>query len=197
MLRPPLLKDQYPILYNIVQHKDVSVHQVLHGAPPMNISFRRTLTGNKWEMWSHLVLRLLDISLTDVPDSFHWKLTKDGVFSVKSMYEDLMNGHTRFLKTYLWKLKIPLKIKIFIWFLNRKVLLTKYNLAKRNWKGSIHCAFCGCNESIDHLFLSCPFAKLVWRVVFCTYNIPPPTNVSNIFGNWLNGWIIRPRLGFA
>ena len=74
-----------------------------------------------------------------------------------------------------------------MWFLNRKVLLTKDNLAKRNWKCSTHCAFCGCNESIDHLFLSCPFAKLVWRVVFCTYNIPPPTNVSNMFGNWLNG----------
>ena len=92
----PPLKDQYPILYNIVQHKEVSVHHVLQDAPPMNMSFRRALTGNKWEMWSHLVLRLLDITLTDVPDSFHWKLTNNGVFTVKSMYEDLMNGHTRF-----------------------------------------------------------------------------------------------------
>ena len=36
-----------------------------------------------------------------------------------SMYDDLMNGHTRFLRKYLWKLKIPLKIKIFMWLLNK------------------------------------------------------------------------------
>ena len=74
-----------------------------------------------------------------------------------------------------------------MWFLHRKVVLTKDNLAKRNWKGDPHCPFCGNNESVEHLFISCPFAKLVWRVVFCTYNIPPPTNVTNMFGNWLNG----------
>ena len=74
-----------------------------------------------------------------------------------------------------------------MWFLHRKVLLTKDNLAKKNWHGSSHCSFCGSDESIEHLFISCPFAKLVWRVVFCTYNIPPPTNATNMFGNWLCG----------
>jgi hypothetical protein len=42
-------------------------------------------------------------------------------------------------------------------------------------------------ETIDHLFISRSFARLVWRVVHFTYNIPPPTNVNNLFGNWLNG----------
>jgi hypothetical protein len=42
-----------------------------------------------------------------------------------------MNGHTVFLKKYIWKLKVSLKIRIFMWFLHRKVLLTKDNLAKR------------------------------------------------------------------
>ena len=31
-----------------------------------------------------------------------------------------------------WKLRIPLKIKIFMWYFRRGVLLTKDNLAKRN-----------------------------------------------------------------
>ena len=74
-----------------------------------------------------------------------------------------------------------------MWFLNRRVLLTKDNLAKRNWQGNTRCHFCGQPETIEHLFLSCPFAKLVWRIVFCTYNIPPPSNITNMFGNWLNG----------
>jgi hypothetical protein len=52
-----------------------------------------------------------------------------------------MNGHTRFLCKYLWKLKIPLNIKIFMWFLHRKDLLTKDNLARRNWNGCKKCFF--------------------------------------------------------
>jgi hypothetical protein len=30
---------------------------------------------------------------------------------------------------------VPLKVKIFMWFLYHKVILTKDNLAKRNWNG--------------------------------------------------------------
>ena len=74
-----------------------------------------------------------------------------------------------------------------MWFLDKKSCLQKDNLAKRNWQGDSHCSFYGNTKTVDHLFISCPFAKLVWRVVFCTYNIPPPTNVTNMFGNWLNG----------
>jgi hypothetical protein len=36
----------------------------------------------------------------------------------------------------IWKMKIPLKTKVFAWYLRRGVILTKDNLAKRNWHGS-------------------------------------------------------------
>jgi hypothetical protein len=68
-------------------------------------------------------------------DKFIWKLNELGVFTVKSMYLDLVEGHTIFLRKYLWKLKLPLKIKIFMWFLNKKVLLTKDNLLSVIEKG--------------------------------------------------------------
>jgi hypothetical protein len=70
-------------------------------------------------------------------------------------------------------LKVPLKIRIFMWFLNKKVLLTKDNLAKRKWTGSMKCAFCSSDESIEHLFIKCPFATLIWRVVHFTFRISP------------------------
>jgi hypothetical protein len=54
------------------------------------------------------------MDLSDQPDKFVWKLKKSGVFTVKSMYLDLMNEDAQFLHKYLWKLKLPLKIKIFI-----------------------------------------------------------------------------------
>jgi hypothetical protein len=31
------------------------------------------------------------------------------------------------------------------------------------------------------------FSKIVWCFILSTYNIPPPTNIKNMFGDWLNG----------
>jgi hypothetical protein len=68
-----------------------------------------------------------------------------------------------------------------------KIHLTKDNLAKRNWHGCTKCCFCDSDETVEHLFISCPFARIVCRMVYFTYNIPPPTNITNMFSNWLNG----------
>jgi hypothetical protein len=180
------LAQQYPTLYNIVQTKHVRVSTVL-AHNPLNIAFRRVFNDFKWNQWINLCQRLMSVQLTNSPDKFVWKLNESGIYSVKSLYLDLMNGHTPFLRKYLWKLKIPLKIKIFMWFLNSKVLLTKDNLAKRKWNGCQKCCFCNESETIHHLFLSCPFARIIWRIIYCTFNIPPPANITNMFGNWLNG----------
>jgi hypothetical protein len=180
------LASQYPSLFNIVQHRNVTVAQVLAHSP-LNIRFRRLLIGQKWTAWLHLCQRLMAVQLSDEPDRFIWKLTPSGSFSVKSMYEDLMNDPTPFARKYLWKIKVPLKIKIFMWFLNNKVLLTKDNLLKRSWKGCSKCVFCGEQETVEHLFITCPFARLVWRTIDFAFDLPPPVNITNMFGNWLNG----------
>jgi hypothetical protein len=103
------------------------------------------------------------------------------------MYLDLMNEDAQFLHKYLWKLKLPLKIKIFMWFLRGKVLLTKDNLIKRKWKGCSKYCFYDSVKTVQHLFISCPFARIIWRMIYFTYNIPPTSNITNMFGNWLNG----------
>jgi hypothetical protein len=180
------LSMQYPSLYGIVQRKQVTVATVL-GHNSLNIAFRRNLTGDKWTQWLNLVSRLMEVQLSSDQDFFRWNLTASGEFSVKSMYLDFMNGHTIFLKRYIWKIKVPLKIRIFMWFLHRKVILTKDNLLKWNWQGNSSCVFCDKDESIKHLFFECPLAKIIWRVVHMTFGIPSPRNVSNMFGNWLTG----------
>jgi hypothetical protein len=153
---------------------------------PLNIAFWHNLTGNKWNRWLHLVSRLMEVHLMPDQDSFKWNLTTLGVFSVKSMYLDFLNGHTMFLKRYIWKIKVPLKIKIFMWFLHRKVILTKDNLLKCNWHGNPTCVFCDKVELIQHLFFDCPMAKIVWRLVHMTFGLPLLKSVANLFGNWLS-----------
>src|SRR3990172_185730 len=58
---------QYPSLYNIVQRRDAYVATVLQ-SNPLNIQFRRTLAGNRWEAWLHLVRGLMDVHLSQQPD---------------------------------------------------------------------------------------------------------------------------------
>ena len=87
----------------------------------------------------------------------------------------------------IWKLKIPLKIKNFLWFLKRGVTLTKNNLTKRNWQGNQQCCFCHEYETIQYLFFDCRMARLAWATVYAAWGIPKPRSFANMFGNWLKG----------
>lgn len=92
---------------------------------------------------------------------------------------------------HIWKIKVPLKIKVFMWFVHKGVILTKDNLAKRRWKGSQRCCFCNQGETIQHFFLHCPPARLLWRTIPAAFKVSPPRPVSHLFGTWLNS--IEPK----
>jgi hypothetical protein len=82
----------------------------------------------------------MSVQLSSDQDVFVWGLTASDAFSVKSMYLDYMNGHPKYLRKYIWKMKVPLKIKILMWFLHRKVILMNDNLVKRRCQGNTtHC----------------------------------------------------------
>ena len=77
------------------------------------------------------------MQLDDRRDSIKWSLSKLDL----SMY-NFVNQLALPLNKSIWKLKIPLKIKVFIWFLLKEVTLTKENLLRRRWKGDDRCCFC-------------------------------------------------------
>jgi hypothetical protein len=83
-------------------------------------------------------------------------------------------------------LKIPLRIKVFGWYLRKVVALPKYNLAKWNWDGSKKCVFCHHDETIKHLFFQYRFARSIWLVIQVASSLFLPCGITNIFGNWLN-----------
>uniref|UniRef100_A0A453NTT0 Reverse transcriptase zinc-binding domain-containing protein n=1 Tax=Aegilops tauschii subsp. strangulata TaxID=200361 RepID=A0A453NTT0_AEGTS len=43
------------------------------------------------------------------------------------------------------------------------------------------------NETIKHLFLDCPLAKLLWRTIHIAFNVSPPISIDTLFGTWLTG----------
>ena len=103
------------------------------------------------------------------------------------MYLALMDDAVLPLNRPLWKIKIPLKVKVFLWLLHRGVILTKDNLAKRNWNGSKLCSCCQNDETIAHLFFNCQMACLLWRIISITFGLSKPNSVVHLFGTWLQG----------
>lgn len=54
--------------------------------------------------------------------------------------------------------------------------------------------FCGGEESVNHLFLSCPFAKYVWAVVQCSVDIQClPNTVEDLGDSWLSNFPKKVR----
>ena len=126
-------------------------------------------------MWNNLVSHLANVELSqEEEDEFRWKLDWSGVFSIKSHYLGLINQNTPNLNKVLWRIKTPLKIKIFLWYLRRGVVLIKDNLAKRNWHRNQQCCFCHENEMIQHLFFDCWFTRLVWATIYAAWCLPQP-----------------------
>src|SRR3954453_15588623 len=82
----------------------------------------------------------------------------------------------------IWKMKTPLKTKVFTWYLHRGIILTKDNLAKFNWHGSKRCVFLSSGGDYKTLFLPMPTINHPNR-----FYLIPPQSIANIFGNCLNG----------
>jgi hypothetical protein len=61
--------------------------------------------------------------------------------SGNSMYQAFLDTNVVPNNSYLWKIKIPLKIRVFLWLLYREPIVTKDNLVKRKkskWSFKLH-----------------------------------------------------------
>ena len=85
----------------------------------------------------------------------------------------------------MWKAKVPLKIKIFIWLVAQGAIMTKDNLCKRKWKENMSCAFCTDHETVQHIFFECLTAKYMWRLL--TYSLGAECRPGNMNQYWI--WI--------
>jgi hypothetical protein len=184
------LNVKYPTLYSLVKRKNMSMAQVL-STTPLNVSFRRALIGVNWDNWLSLVGNVLEVNLNNIRDFFRWTASKK--FAVRDLYNDMILRSGTPSDCWAWKAKIPLKIKIFLWYLKNGVVLTKDNLVKRQWKGCTKCCFCDVSESCQHLFFYCPMAKLVWGILCLTFGIRMPSDVGNLFGPWLRNFSKKQR----
>uniref|UniRef100_A0A452YW54 Reverse transcriptase zinc-binding domain-containing protein n=1 Tax=Aegilops tauschii subsp. strangulata TaxID=200361 RepID=A0A452YW54_AEGTS len=65
---------------------------------------------------------------------------------------------------FTWKSKVPLQCHFFMWLANKNRCWTSDRLATRGLPHQDTCPFCDQHEeSIQHLLLSCVFARQVWH----------------------------------
>ena len=83
-----------------------------------------------------------------------------------------------------WRTKLPLKVKAFLWFLKKRVILNEDNLTRRNQNGSKLCCLCSNIESIHHLFFECYHARFLWRALHIVFGLVPPVSVEYLFNGW-------------
>jgi hypothetical protein len=130
---------RFPILFDLTADKDISVFKVL-SSDFEALSFRRRMTGDLQGLFDELVALCSDFNLSNHEDKPVWRLGKNG-FTVNSLYKKNSLDQIKVPYRFLWKSKLPQKIKVFLWLVFRNKILTKDNLKKRNWKGSDDCCF--------------------------------------------------------
>jgi hypothetical protein len=176
-----------PILYILCDQKDVCVAHVKTGK--ILITFRRWLTHDLEYCWNLIWVDVSRFQLQDSNDVVVWKNGKSNKFSVRSMYNLLTKSDAGPAHKKIWKGRVPPKIKIFMWLMTNDALLTKDNMIRRKWAGDPKCYFCDHDETINHLFFTCPIAKVVWGVIaklLGAMNIP--TSLGQCW-EWCDLWL--------
>jgi len=182
------LKIQYEELFRMVQQPNCSVADCCD-EESWELDFKRTLSLQEYNSWLELKESLGDISLSNNSDSVFWALEKNKVYSTKSLYRFLSgSGVTSRVIGFIWKSRLPLKIKFFLWQIFNNKLQVAKSLVKRGWHGSSRCCLCTCLEDIHHIMFTCHLARLVWGMlqdIYCLQNIPK--SLGDFSSLWLLG----------
>ncbi|KAK3224588.1 hypothetical protein Dsin_004450 [Dipteronia sinensis] len=135
----------------------------------------------------------------DVSDSVAWSFCSKGLFSVSSYrrcVEDLVEEHAT-----VWHGNSPPKVEIFVWQLLRGRImvwdiLNRFGVITND---DLFCPLCErAVESMDHLFLLCPWSWSLWTSCMGWWKVNCCANRS--INEWFTGWqrlSPSPKMGRA
>jgi hypothetical protein len=137
-------------------------------------------------MWYDLVSIVENLVLQDDSDQIIWSFSSNGKYSVQSLYAVI--NHRGVVPVYVpavWKLKIPLRVQIFLWLLYKNKILTRDSLAKRREVSDKTCLFCNEPESVCHLFFECCVVNRLWPVIAEILNLRSDWNFEVLATFWI------------
>jgi hypothetical protein len=133
-------KNKFPDLFDICDNRDITVSVAADLG--WQFTFRRQLTPDLQIQLVRLRILLDYAILSSGNDIPIWDWNKSGKFSVKSVYKDLSSYSIDKSFKHLWKAKISLKIKIWLWLIWHNAIATKDTMFARGWTGNVRCQFC-------------------------------------------------------
>lgn len=121
----------YEDLFKMVREPNISVADCVDEGQ-WEVEFRRTLSVGEYNRWLNLLNELQEINLSSDQDYVFWALESNKTFSTKSLYRFLTDsGVASKMAGYVWKAKLPLKIKFFLWQIFNNKLQVAQSLIKR------------------------------------------------------------------
>ena len=174
------LKAMFPSLFRLstLKSRPISEFYNLASLPPegnacWNLHFTRNLLDREIDQFIAL-LQLLETKrvCSTVEDRREWIVESSGVFSCKSAFIWMRKDNSlpvNLPAKIIWKLPIPVKVKVFTWLLVLAKVSVHATLQKRRPYYSLSPGWCVLckkdNESIDHLFLHCDFSLRLWYII--------------------------------
>ncbi|KAF7835780.1 ribonuclease H [Senna tora] len=119
----------------------------------------------------HIARDILQIplSVSDFDDRLSWKFSTSGEYKVSEGYHFLSDAGRQnnpsdfFPWKFLWSLSIPSRVKNFVWRILNDALPNLTNLKRHHMPVEEICYLCQQeSESLDHIFITCPFARAIW-----------------------------------
>jgi hypothetical protein len=124
----------------------------------------------------------------DIPT---WKLEKNGIYSVRSAYRNIMDRSNIVQQhgiaerwNQVWRCKLPPRIKNFVWRVARGCLPSRVRLQTRGVNCTTQCPFCDGQEDNLHALFLCPKSIQCWQKLELWNDISTvtsnPGNISSI-----------------
>ena len=129
----------------------------------------------EWKWPSARTIQLIKLQQS-TPADFHpshdedtviWSLSRDGMFSIKSVWNEWRVKKPKvFWAQLIWfPAHIP-RVSMIVWVAIWNRLNTREKLMKIGVGSDSKCGLCQSEtESHDHLFFNCPYSSRVWRVL--------------------------------
>jgi len=110
-----LLRINFPELFSMSRSPNARVSDILSNGA-WDISFRRSLIPSENVTYNLLLQILSSVQWVDTDDKIEWALDKSKTFTTKSLYSFLTHRVVCVREgDSVWKAKVPLKIKFFLW----------------------------------------------------------------------------------
>ena len=137
-------------------------------------------------------------------DTWVWEKELFGLFTCNSLFKTLIDKPI-FIPSkiyhFIWKLSIPIKVRVFGWLLTLKKLNTQDLSRRRKPFLSISPSLCVMcrkgSKSVNHLFLHCSVAQRIWTIIIQKFNLAwvIPQDINHLIeGDFMMGREPRTKL---